>query len=100
MAVTRLDPLFDRPRPMRIGLQHFFVVVRLDHERVHLAQPFDDHLRRVTEIGDEPERALAGMKRVPDWIDCVVRDGKRLDMDIADCEIGAGLEEPPVLVLA
>jgi hypothetical protein len=100
MAVARLDPLFYRPRPMRIGLQHFLVVVRLDHERVHFAQPLDHHLRRVSEIGDEPERALTGMKRVTDRIDRVMRNGKSLDMDIANREIRAGLEEPPVFVFA
>ena len=51
---------------MRIVLQKFFVMIRLDHERVDLAQPLDHHLRRVTKIGDEPERARAGMKRVAD----------------------------------
>ena len=40
-----------------IVLQKFFVVIRLDHERVHLSQPLDHHLGRVTEIGDEPEAA-------------------------------------------
>ena len=42
---------------MRIVLQKFFVVIRLDHERVDVAQPLDHHLRRVTEIGNESERA-------------------------------------------
>ena len=100
MAVARLDPLFHRPRPMRIGLQHFFVVVGLDHERVHFPQPLDHHLRRIPEIGDEPERAFPGMKRVPDRIDRVVRDGKRLDVNIANREVGAGLEQPPIPVIA
>ena len=35
MSVPRLDPLFHRPGPMRVALQKFFVVVSLDHERVH-----------------------------------------------------------------
>ena len=37
MTVTGLDPLFHRPRPMHVVLQKFFVVVRLDHECLHLA---------------------------------------------------------------
>ena len=100
MTMSRLDPLLDRPWPMRIGLQHFFVMIRLDHERMHFAQTLDDHFRGVPKIGDEPERALAGMKRVSDRIDRVVPDRKRLNVDISDVEIRAGLEEPPVLVFA
>ena len=41
MAVPRLDSLFHRPGPMRIVLQKFFVVIRLDHQRLHLAQALD-----------------------------------------------------------
>ena len=100
MAVARLDPLLHRPRPMRIVLQKFFVVIRFDHQRVHFAQALDHHLGRVSEIGDEPERAFSGVKRVTDRIDRVMRNGKRLDLNIADGEIGAGAEEPPVAMFA
>ena len=84
MAMTRLDPLLHRPGPMRIVLQEFFVVVRLDHERVHFAQPLDHHLRRITKVGNKPKCVRTGMKGVADWIDCIVRDGKSLNGDIAD----------------
>ena len=100
MAVARLDPLLHRPGPMRIVLQQFLVVIRLDHEGVHLAQPLDHHLRRVTEIGDEPERALAGVKRVADRIDRVVRDGKVWTWISQIEKSDAGPKEPPVPVLA
>ena len=56
MTVPRHDPLFHRPGTMRIVLQKFFVVIGLDHERVHFAQTLDQHFGRVTEIGDESER--------------------------------------------
>ena len=57
MTVPRLDSLFHRPRPMRVVLQKFFVVIGLDHERLHLSQAFGDQLGHVTEIGDKPEAA-------------------------------------------
>ena len=98
MTVARLDPLLHRPGPMRIVLQKFFVVVRLDHERVDLAQPLDHHLCRVTKIGNEPKRARAGVKRVADRIDRIVRDGKSLNGDIADRKIRTGPKQPPVPV--
>ena len=71
-----MDPLFHRPGPMRIVLQKFFIVVRFDHERVHLAQTLDQHLRGVAEIGDISETARTGVKREADRIDRVMRHGK------------------------
>ena len=84
MAVARLDSLLHGPGTMRIVLQKFFVVVCLDHERVDLTQALDHHLRSITKIGYEPERARTGVKRVSDRIDCIVGDGKSLNGDIAD----------------
>ena len=69
---------------MRIVLQKFFVMIRLDYEGVDLAEPLDHHLRGVTEIGNEAQRARAGMKRVADRIDRIVRDGESLNGNIAD----------------
>ena len=63
MAVPRLDALLHRPGPMRIGLQQFLVVVRLDHERLHLAQPLDREPGGVAEIGHVTERARARRER-------------------------------------
>jgi hypothetical protein len=100
MTVAGLDPLFHRPRPMGIVLQKLFVVIGLDHEGMHFAEALDHGLGRVTEIGDEPKRAFAGVKRVPDRIDGVVRDRKSLDVDIADRKLGASLEKPPIPVFA
>jgi hypothetical protein len=65
MTVPRLDSLFHRPRPMRVVLQKFFVVIGLDHQRLYLAQPFDDHLGRVTEIGDKTEATRTCVKGEP-----------------------------------
>jgi hypothetical protein len=58
MPVPRHDALLHRPRPILAGLEQLLVVVGFDDERVHFAQALDQHLRRVTEIGDEPEPAL------------------------------------------
>ncbi|PYJ11442.1 MAG: hypothetical protein DMF06_02705 [Verrucomicrobia bacterium] len=83
---------------MRIALQKFFVVIRLDHERVDVAESLDHRLRGVTEIGDETESARAGVKRVADRIDRIMRNGKSLNRDIADGKVGTGPKQPPVAV--
>jgi hypothetical protein len=96
VTMTRLDPLFYRPRAMRIVLQKFLVVIGLDDERVHFAQSFRQHFRGVTKIGDKSERAGAGMKSEPDGIDRVMRNGKGLHNDVADAELSAGMKDSPV----
>src|SRR5438874_2531519 len=75
MSVPRLDALFHRPRPVRVVLQKFFVVISFDYERLHFSQAFDDQLCHVTEVGDKPEAARAGVKHEPEGINRVVRHG-------------------------
>ena len=47
---------------MRIVLQKLFVVVCLDHKRVHFAQTLNQHLRRIPEVGDETQAAMSSMR--------------------------------------
>src|SRR5262249_11556637 len=96
VSVARLDPLFHRPGAMGIVLQKFFIVIRLNDERVHVAEPLDDHFGRITEIRDESKAARSGIKREADRIDRIVRDGKSLDGDVADFELGSGAKNSPV----
>ena len=100
MAVARHNPLFHRPGPMRIVLQKFFVVVGFDDQGVYFAQPFDQHLGGIPEIGDETETAIAGMESVAYWLDRIVWDEKGLDQHIADREFRTGTKDSPVFVLA
>src|SRR6476646_4034881 len=68
VAMSRHDPLLHRPGPMRIVLQKFLVMIRLDNERVHLAQTFDQHFCGITKIGNETEATIAGVKSVTNWL--------------------------------
>src|SRR6266480_319803 len=95
MTMTRLDSLLHRPRPMRVVLQKFFVVIGLDHERLHVAQSFDDHLGRVTKVSNEPETTATGVKSEPKRINSVVWYGKRLHGYVADRKLGAGRKDSP-----
>ena len=56
MPVARLNPLFHRPGAVRIVLQKLFVVVGLDHERLHRAQALDREAGGVPEVGHVAER--------------------------------------------
>jgi hypothetical protein len=96
MAMPRHDALFHRPGTMRVILQKFFVVIGLDDKCVHFAQTFDQHLGRVTQIGDKPEPAIADMKSIADRLDRVVGDGESLDENVANSEFSAGPKDAPV----
>ena len=96
MSVPRLDALFHRPRPVRVVLQKFFVVISLDHERSHCSQTFGDQLGHVTEIGDEPEAARASVEHESERIHGVVRHWERLQRDIADRKLSACHKQSPV----
>ncbi len=83
---------------MRIGLQKFLIMIGLDDERVHFAQSFDQHLGWITEIGDETEAAIAGVKGVTDGLDRIVRNGKILNENVADGELGTRAKNSPVFM--
>ena len=59
---------------MRIVLQKFFVVIHLDHERLHLAQALKRQARRLAQIGDVTERARPGVKGEPDRLERIGAD--------------------------
>ena len=96
MTMPRLDSLFHRPRAMRVVLQKFFVVIGLDHERLHLAQAFNNQFGHVPKIGDEAEAARSGVKNEPQRIDGVVRHGECLHCNVANGKFGTGLKDPPI----
>ena len=78
MAMTRLDALFYRPGSLRIVLQKFLVVIRLNDERLHLAQPLDCKAGGMTEIGNVAKRGRARQEGLTDPVDPHQRDGKIL----------------------
>ena len=94
--MPRLNPLLHWPRPMRIVLQKFFVVIGFDHERLHFPQSFDQHFRRITEIGDEAETTRARVKGKAERIYRVMRYRERLHGDVANRERRAGPKNSPV----
>src|SRR6266545_1369377 len=71
-------------------------MIRFDHERVHFAQSLDDHLRRVTEIGDETEPARSRVKSKSQRIDSVVRHRECLHRDVANRKLRTSPKNPPV----
>ena len=97
--MTGLDSLFHRPRPMRIVLQKFFVMIGFDDKRLNLTQPFHNHFCRVAEIRDESETARACVTGKPKWIDSVVWHGEGLHGHIADRELGPSAKDSPVVML-
>src|SRR5205807_9497402 len=94
MSMPRLDALFHRPGTVRVVLQKFFIVIGLDHQCLHMTQPFHDHFGNVTEIGNKSEAAGTGGKHESERIDRVMRHGKRLYCNVAVEKLLNGRKEP------
>src|SRR5438876_10972433 len=96
MSMSRLDALFHRPGTVRVVLQKFFIVIGLDHQCLHMTQPFHDHFGNVTEIGNKSEAAGTGGKHEPERIYRVMWHGKRLYRHVADRKLRPSHKEPPI----
>ena len=96
VAVAAEDALFERPRAARTVLQHLHVVVGFEDEDVRMANAFEDQLGDVTKVGGKADIACTGVEDESNWILRVVREGKSLDVHIADFKACAGFEQPPV----
>ena len=79
MAVPAQDALLEAPGAAGAILQHFDVVVGLQHQRMGGADPFEHQARGVAEVGQEADVAGAGAEQEADRVLGVVRNAERLD---------------------
>ena len=96
MAVATEDSLLQTPRPFRVFLQHFQVVIRLEHEGARGADAFEHELRGVAKIGQETHVSRRCMQEKTDGIIRVVRHAEGVHGKIADLEGSAGGEEAEI----
>jgi hypothetical protein len=96
MAVPAKNALLERPRTVWAILKHLHVVVGFEHEDVRGACAFDDQLRHVAKISDEPEVAGSSVKQKTDGILGVMRDGEGVHEHIGNFEAGPGVKEPAI----
>ena len=82
--MARHDSLFHRPRPACVVLQHFFVVVCLDHQRAHIPHAFLNEFSSMAKISENTEGCPVVAQYKPHGIHRVVRHWKSLDIDILD----------------
>jgi hypothetical protein len=67
-------------------------VVRFDQEQIRAAQVHFDGIGQVPEIGRDSDLDALRADAETDRIDGIVRHREAVDVDIADCEPGAGLK--------
>ena len=91
--MTAGDALFQAPGPARIVLEHFQIVIRFEHEDIGGANTFANQARGVAKVREETDFMAAGVQHVTDGIVGVVRNGKRVDANIADVERRTGREQ-------
>ena len=95
MPVLRADALLGRPRPARIGIEQFLVVVRLDEESVELAKPFGDAAGDMAHVRGKPEFFAAIADHETNRIDRIVLDREARDHCVADLKFASGFEDFP-----
>ena len=83
--------LFDDPG-IRADLEHVEIVIGFEDETIGLAEMDPDVIRQVAEIGADGNLGAVGAEGESDRIGRVMRDGERVDVDIADGEALAGLD--------
>ena len=96
MAVARLDPLFHRPGPMRIVLQKFFVVIRFNHQGLHLAQTLDRQARGMPEVGHVAERASRPREKCNRLVRPHRAERKTFHRDVADGKARTSAKNSPM----
>jgi hypothetical protein len=84
MSMPAEDSLFEAPRAARVFLQQFLVVVCFQDKDVSGADSLKSQLCRATEICQQSNIQLWSSNQKSDWILGIVRDGERIDSDIAD----------------
>ena len=90
VAGAREDALLDDPG-IGADLQHVEIVIGFEDEAIGLAEVDSDVVWQVAEIGADGDFGAVGAEGESDGVGCVVRDGERVDVDIADGEGLAGL---------
>jgi hypothetical protein len=85
------DALFDDPG-IRADLEHVEIVIGFENEAIGLAEMDPDVIGQVAEIGADGDFGAVGAEGESDRVGGVVRDGERVDVDIADRETLAGLD--------
>ena len=93
MAVAAKNTLLETPRAARAILQHLHVVIGFEHKDVRGARAFDDQLRHVAKVGDEPDVAGGGAQQKTDGVLGVMRDGEGVHQHVGDFKARAGVEQ-------
>lgn len=93
MAVPAENALLQTPRPPWAILQHFHVMIRFQHQRMGVANPFGDEPRHVAKISGETKIGRRCAQEKANRILRIMRNGEGLDRDVADLKRAPGYEE-------
>jgi len=85
MAGAAENALLDDPG-IRADLEHVEIVIGFEDEAIGLAEMDSDVIGQVAEIGADGDLGAVGAEGESDGVGCVVRDGERVDVDVADGE--------------
>ena len=89
MPESRKDALLQLPRIIVTGFEHVATMIRLNHDRRATAQPLSNERRDVTKIHDGSDLHTLVRSSKTKIVDGIVRDSKRMKIDLADSEVFA-----------
>src|SRR2546423_2008420 len=92
VAQARQNSLLQLPRIIIAGLEHVATVVRLNHDSRAAAESFSDQRGDVAEVhhGCDLDALVSGSET--EVVDCVVRNGEWMKIDLANFEVSARLD--------
>lgn len=85
------NALFDDPR-IRADLQHVEVVIGFEDQAIGATKMDFDELGHIAEVGDDGDLCAVRTEGETDGVGSVVWNGKRVDVNVADGEVLAGVD--------
>ena len=94
MPVAAQDALLEAPGPPRAILQHFDIVIGLQHQNVRGAHPLKNEFGGVAKIGQKTDVPARRSQQKTDRVLRIVRNGERFHQDVPHLKRRAGAEQP------
>jgi hypothetical protein len=95
VSVAAHDALLEHPGPRGVLLQQFQIMVGFEHERIGVADAFDDEFCRVTEVREHSDGLRAVADSESHGVLRIVRDTEGIDGQVTNFKRVASREESP-----
>src|SRR4051812_41815549 len=92
VAMAAEDTLLDAPRPARVVLEQFQIMIGLQKKHIASANALNDEFCGVTKVRKKADITRSRVNQKADWVSGIVRNAEGLDFHVANGKCGAGFE--------